>query len=140
MSNNRLMRKLLLLEYLLLAYRLSKLGLHTVSTGLIVLFFWFGLCSAISFLTPGNAKTGRQPTPIVSPILVTTLVFGLGVQIHPSVSATLGPMVDNIPEIATTGCVLSAGRISFVHKLNRRIVLNFAYTIFFRLMIQELRQ
>ena len=104
-----------------ITHRLSKLGLHTLSTGLIVLILWFGLCSAILFLTPRNTKKGRRSTPIVSPVLVTSLVFGLGAQIHPSVSTILGPVVDNIPDIASTGCVLSTGQNWFMHKLNRQL-------------------
>ena len=87
--------------------RLSTL--EFLPTGLFVVILWFSLCLAISLLAGGKSKEGHEPTPIVSPILMTTLVFGLAAQIHPSVYATLSVVVDSIPEIATAGCVLSAG-------------------------------
>ena len=87
-------------------------------TGLGVVILWFTLCLAISVSAAGKPKEDSDPTPCGSPILVMTLILGLLAQLHPSASGTLGTVVDSIPEIASTGCVLSAGRISITHNLN----------------------
>ena len=76
------------------------------------LCLWFTLCLAISLSSAGKPKEDSEPTSCGSPILVMTLVFGLLAQLHPSASGALGTVVDSIPEIASTSCVLSAGRIS----------------------------
>ena len=108
--------------------RLSKLDF--LPTGLGVVILWFTLCLAISLSAAGKPKEDSEPTPCGSPILVMTLILGLLAQLHPSASGTLGTVVDSIPEIASTGCVLSAGRISITHNLNISLLcfLNFIPT------------